>query len=125
MKELTSHQVNGFGKQLNDHLQIQALDEPGPGGANHHYRIVGYEQVPDSCCEIHFQNGAIGEIGVNGISNEALLAIVEDRLVAFQAGTFSCRENAIALTHIQDAINWLHRRTRERMDRGVEGTTQK
>ena len=72
--------------------------------------------------DITFQEGPIAEYGVNGISNEALLAIIEDRLAGFQAGPFACRENALALTKIQEAMHWLHHRTRERVTRGVEGT---
>jgi hypothetical protein len=65
------------------------------------------------------------EAGVNGISNEVLLTIVEDRLKGFQSGPYACRENALALTHVQDAMHWLHHRTRERVQRGVEGTSEK
>ena len=73
---------------------------------------------------MRFQNGPIGEFGVNGISNEALLAIVEDRLKGFQSGDYACRENALALTKLQEAMMWLHSRTRARVARGVEGTHQ-
>ena len=45
-----------------------------------------------------------------------------DRLRSFQQGPFASRYNALALTHIEDAQNWLNRRTLERMRRGVEGT---
>jgi hypothetical protein len=68
-----------------------------------------------------FQNGPIAESGPNGISNEVLLAIVIDRLECFQKGQFACRENALALTKLQEAVHWLHHRTRERLARGVEG----
>ena len=122
MRELTSHKVNG----LNDALEIIVLDEPGPGNACHKYGInmlTGTEGCSGPI--ISFQNGPIAESGVNGISNEALLAIVEDRLAGFQSGQFACRENAIALTKIQEAMHWLHHRTRERLARGVEGTNRK
>lgn len=130
MREITSHKVNG----LNEALAIKVLDEPGQGGANHIYAIqwprepvpvIGEPIDPVDSVTIQFQNGPIKEAGVNGISNEALLAIVEDRLKSFQEGPFKCRENACALTHIQEAMMWLHRRTHERMQRGVEGTNQK
>jgi hypothetical protein len=41
------------------------------------------------------------------------------------AGPYACRENAIALTHIEEALMWLQRRTVARIKRGVEGTNQK
>ena len=128
MRELTSHKVNG----LNEALTIEVLDEPGQGNACHLYKIHGPRRLdqaiqdsdfPEPCC-IAFQDGPIAEAGVNGISQEALLAIVEDRLIGFQSGPYSCRENAIALTKIQEAMMWLQKRTRDRMARGVEGTNQ-
>lgn len=120
-RELTSHKVNG----LNESLTILVLDEPGVGGANHEYQILNTDN--NIHCDIGFQNGPIAEagVGVNGISNEALLAVVEDRLKCFQDGFYACRENAIALTKIQEAMHWLHHRTRERVQRGVEGTLTK
>jgi hypothetical protein len=117
MRELTSHKVNG----LNEALEIQVLDEPGQGNACHNYVI----KADDVACSVHFQNGPIAEAGVNGVSNEALLAIVEDRLLGFQSGQYACWENAIALTKIQEAMMWLQKRTRDRVARGVEGTNQK
>lgn len=127
MRFLTSHKVNG----LNEDLAIAVLDEPGHGNACHCYTI-GYCLNPgiheggvSPMCDITFQNGPIKDSGVNGISNESLLAIVEDRLLGFQSGQYACRENAIALTKLQEAMMWLQKRTRDRVARGVEGTNQK
>lgn len=119
MRTLTDHKVN----PANDTLTITVLDEPGHGGASHLYNIEGYEDNmgPASTC-IVFQNGPIAEFGVNGLTHEVLLAIVADRLRSFQQGPYACRHNALALTAIEDAQNWLNRRTLERMQRGVEGT---
>lgn len=117
-RELTSHKVNG----LNEALQITVLDEPGQGNACHVYVIKVADPTSPVACNVRFQNGPILESGINGISQEALLAIVEDRLFGFQSGKFACRENAIALTHIQEAMMWLQKRTMDRMKRGVEGT---
>jgi hypothetical protein len=124
MRELTSHKVNG----LNEALKIAVLDGPGSGNANHLYEIgwgAHDELSTTNPTVISFQNGPITEAGVNGISMEALLAIVEDRLKGFQSGQYANRENALALTHVQDAMHWLHHRTRERVARGVEGTSVK
>jgi hypothetical protein len=126
-RELTSHKVNGLNEQIN----VFVMDEPGQGNACHHYRIEPITLPGDhpegaiNPCDIVFQNGPILESGVNGLSNEALLAVVEDRLLGFQSGPFACRENAIALTKLQEAMLWLQKRTRDRMARGVEGTHQK
>jgi len=122
MRELTSHKVAG----LNKVLKIEVLDKPGQGNACHEYAIrVPLEDGTIRTDFIAFQNGPIQESGVNGISNEALLAIVEDRLLGFQSGPFSCKENAVALTKLQESLMWLQKRTRDRIARGVEGTNTK
>jgi hypothetical protein len=125
MRELHDHKIN----PVNDVIKIGAMDEPGAGGANHHYMVTlpGWTRAPDGSdakgvWNIQFQNGPIAEAGVNGMTQEVLLAIVIDRLRSFQAGKFACRENAIALTKIEEAQHWLHARTLARMQRGVEGT---
>jgi hypothetical protein len=122
MREIATHKVNG----LNEALKLLVLDDPGAGGANHKYRI---EWNPNgmacNSCDVHFQNGPIAESGINGISQEALLAIVRDRLECFQAGPYACDTNATALQHVIAAMDALHSRTKERMARGVEGTSQK
>lgn len=121
-RTLTSHKVNG----LNEAIEIMVLDQPGQGNACHDYRLSVMDGfTAKDTCHIHFQNGPIKEAGLNGTSNEALLAVVEDRLVGFQSGEFACRENAVALTKIQEAMMWLQKRTRDRMARGVEGTNVK
>lgn len=129
MRELTNHKVNG----CNDALSVLVTDEPGSGGANHRYDISGFcwGVNPGACASdkgdtgkvtILFQNGPIKEAGVNGITHEALLAILEDRLAGFQSGLYACAENAAALHHIQEAQRILKERTQVRLLRGVEGT---
>lgn len=126
MRVITDHKLNG----LNDAIDIAVLDEPGQGGANHNYQITivkpdGYLQPDAPITNIKFQNGPILEFNANGISNEALLAVVIDRLRGFQGGQFACCDNAVALTKLEESLMWLQKRTRDRMARGVEGTNQK
>jgi hypothetical protein len=126
MREIHSHKVN----PVNDALRIEVADEPGAGGANHRYEVTGmnYASNPSAIGAhpaIVFQNGPIAEAGVNGVTHEALLAIVVDRLESFQTGPYACRENALALTKLQEAQMWLLERTRGRIARGVEGTHAK
>lgn len=115
MRFLNEHKVN----PANDRISVLVVDAPGSGGANHVYQI-GWDEKAKVTLE--FQNGPINEVGVNGITHEVLLAILADRMRAFQAGPYACRENALALTKIEEAQHWLHHRTKARMDRGVEGT---
>lgn len=113
MRTITGHKIN----PANDLLKIVA-DERGHGNASHEYSIEGLPHVN----RIYFQNGPINEVGVNGITHEVLLAILIDRLQGFQSGPYSSRENACALTKLEEAKHWLHARTLARMERGVEGT---
>ncbi len=73
---------------------------------------------------IKFQCGPIGEVGVNGTSIENVIELLLVRLRGFQDGGFKCRENALAITHLEEAQNWLERRTRDRVKRGVEGVNR-
>jgi len=126
MHAITDHKLNG----LNEAIEVTAMDEPGPGGANHRYslRVIsppgGYDIVSGSVV-IDFQKGPINEAGLNGLSNEALIAVLIDRMRGFQSGPFASRDNDLALAHLEQALMWLHKRTRERMARGVEGTHAK
>jgi hypothetical protein len=133
MRTLDEHRVN----PANDKLTVTVDDEPGAGGANHLYTVSGFNTAgnasdpfvahygaPADHATVLFQNGPISVDGngVNGVTHEVLLAIVADRLRSFQKGPYSCKANACALTHIEEAQHWLQQRTLERMRRGVEGT---
>ena len=120
MRHLTSHKVNG----CNEKLDIMVMDEPGDGGACHEYyiAIVNEHGARLIHTKIRFQNGPIPESGVNGVTQEAVLAIVKDRLEGFQSGEFACEENQKALEGLHQAIHWLHHRTLRRIAAGVEGT---
>lgn len=77
---------------------------------------------PEPLAEVHFQEGPIKECGVNGVCNEDLIAMVITRLEHFQKSEYSCRENALAITKLEEALLWLRKRTMGREQRGVEGT---
>jgi hypothetical protein len=120
MRVIEYHKIN----PTNDTLDIVVVDAPGHGGANHIYRVNHANAADcDPVLTVNFQNGPIVEYGVNGVTQEILLAIVIDRLRSFQAGPFSSRENALALTKCEEALHWLQQRTLDRMRRGVEGKT--
>ena len=111
------------------YTQVFARDEKSVGNANHSYLISTTTKEPSEPAAvlgtINFQKGPIKENGVNGIMNEDLIAIVIDRLQGFQGGEYVCRENAIALTKLEEALLWLRKRTIDRERRGVEGTSIK
>ena len=131
MRTLEDFKVN----PANDTLTVTVADGPGAGGASHLYMIEGFDTAsnasdpftarhgaPSKHTTILFQNGPINEVGVNGVTHEVLLSIICDRLRSFQSGPYASRENALALTKLEEAQHWLLHRTRARMARGVEGT---
>lgn len=116
MRELSTIQKR---EKLN---KVERMGEVGPGGAYHEYAI--------SCdaffTEICFQKGPRKEAdSQHGVIDTDLLEIVRDRLKSFQAGPFSSRENACALTHIEEALMWLNRRVEDRIERNVLGRNEK
>lgn len=73
----------------------------------------------------HFQDGPIAEFGVNGTTNEEVIEMLLERLHSLndmEFGRYRCRENSLAITHLEEALLWLKRRTENRTKRGVEGT---
>ena len=112
--------------KLND---VYRIGEPGPGGAYHVYGIYAAGDDPRASIGIRaivFQKGPRKDPEARqGVLDEDLLEIVRDRLASFQAGEFSCRENACALHHIEKALMWLNRRKEDRKERGVLGTYEK
>lgn len=124
VREIHSHKLNF----LNDAISIASGDVP-EGLAPRVYvlavdrtlpGVLVDEEAPLEEVIIRFQDGN-PKFKITGYTNEALLAIVADRLTCFQNGPFRSRENAIALTKIEEAMLWLMKRTLGREARGVEG----
>lgn len=70
---------------------------------------------------IVFQHGPIKEVGVNGTTIEAVQRALINRLRGFNEGPFRCRENSLAITHMEEALHWLNARTQARQHQNVEG----
>lgn len=91
--------------------------------APHLFRVRSIQpEGSEVLAEIHFQEGPIKEHGVNGVCNEDLIAMVICRLEHFNQSEFSCRDNSMAITKLEEALLWLRKRTIGRENRGVEGT---
>lgn len=63
--------------------------------------------------------------GVNGAFVEGLIQAVIDRINWYQTtsdGKFKCRENALAITKLEEALHWLDHRALARAERGVLST---
>lgn len=69
---------------------------------------------------IQFQNGPVKEHGVNGVQLTGVLKICLARYKMLNR-SFPCRENALAITNLQQAIFWDLERTEKRTIQGVEG----
>lgn len=71
---------------------------------------------------ILLQNGVIPEVGVNGVTCEDLLKVVEETFVCFQEGKFACEENDEVLQGVRAAQAAIARRLARREAQGTEGT---
>lgn len=76
--------------------------------------------------EIQWQKGPLGRgearQAANGAFTEGVLSAALSRLEYYQTTRFKCRENALAITKIEEALHWLESRTKRRESAGVEGT---
>ncbi|MGL5752689.1 MAG: hypothetical protein ACRCXT_19280 [Paraclostridium sp.] len=92
--------------------------------APHHFNIRNKE-TDELLTAINIQEGPIKECGINGCGNEDLIAIVLERLISFQNTEYACKENAMTITKLEEAVLWLRKRTMGREQRGVVGTSEK
>lgn len=120
MQEITSHKSN----ECNNAITIVADERDAQyGNASHAYTLTFIDKEDREVqIGVDFQRGPIKEVGVNGVTNEALIAILIDRLEGFQSGAFASDYNREALGHLMLAQQSLMARTKERVARGVEGT---
>lgn len=100
-RKITKHCVNAFNQK---HVEVYADEADSP----YRYEISVKEDEKsaplfDQSPRLRFQHG---EALVNGITNEALIAVVIDRLERFQEGPYKCRENALTITKLEEALLW-------------------
>lgn len=107
---ITTHIIKGA---PGEPLSVERADEMA-FGAYHEYR-VGPQTIA-------FQKGPIKDHGVNGITEDALLAVLIDRLQCF-VEAYGGVENENTLAHLEAALESNQRRTRRRIAEGTEGTS--
>lgn len=99
-----------------NHLGVGPNDEVVPSG--------GF--VEGTGLRIDWQNGPLGRDAdrkePNGAFVETVIAAALQRIEHYQTTKFACRENAIAITKLEEALHWLNSRTQKREKRQVEGT---
>ena len=75
---------------------------------------------------VDWQNGPLGRPPklATGAFVEDVIEAARQRLEFYQTasnGRFKCRENALAITKLEEALHWLTARRMEREARGVQG----
>jgi len=66
------------------------------------------------------QSAPVSEVGVNGCQAVDMLEYVKNLFNSLD-NAFPCRENALTITKIEEAIHWQEARTKDREARFVEG----
>jgi len=69
------------------------------------------------------QNGPVKERGVNGCQVDTIIHAAKE-IISGLNKLCPCRENALAITKLEEALHWLDHRTKDRERRGVEGTSK-
>lgn len=95
------------------------------GKEQHYIFTVDTEETKNDDClsvlsEVYFQNGAVPENDINGVTNENVLAMLIHRTKILD-GKFPCDENKQAIEHMEAALKTFEARTKDRQARGVEG----
>jgi hypothetical protein len=102
--------------------EVYCMDHEHPVNKGHHLYTI---KTGTQGFDITFQNGPRHEQGsVEGVLDVDLLEIVRHRLQSFQAGPYTTRENAIALTHLEEALLWMNKRVEDRIEAGTLGTNK-
>ena len=97
------------------------IEEITEGGSMVKEIVPGHEyECIDAGAKVVFQNGAVPDVGRNGWQNEEMLEVMISR-INFLNNMFPCRENAITITKLEEALLWQQKRTNDRKLRGVEG----
>lgn len=107
MREITGHN--------NDGIKILALDQAESGPPLKYvieYSIPGGD-ARSVVVGLTFQDGPMDLFGVNGLSDESLLAILIDRMEGFDNGREACKGTTLALSALRDARRVLGRMARE------------
>ena len=102
----------------NNGVYVNAISSDGSGKNvdwHQYYIQAGFKGI-----SLDFQSGEVKDNGVNGITSEALLAILIHR-TKFLDYKFPYDENKRAINHLEEALVNLEVRTARRIIRGVEG----
>jgi len=77
-------------------------------------------EVGEDYVTFRMQRGPVQEHGVNGCQIDDLIKFCADTIAVLNK-KFSCRENSLAITKLEEAWLWCHARKIDREARQVEG----
>lgn len=102
------------------------IPEGGTKSGKFSIEIENHEDVKGVPPVVKFtlQSDPVSEVGVNGCQAVDMLEFVKCLFESLNE-SFPCRENALTITKIEEAIHWQEARTRDRIRRGVEGKNLK
>lgn len=112
---------------LNDNSRLyEVYSRENEGEGIHDYVVSGSHagSDPEFLLFKSYQKGPVTN-GVNGLLSVIDLQILIDHLKSFQTGSLGTRETALAITHLEEAYNWIARRADDRFVRGVINTYNK
>ena len=69
------------------------------------------------------QNGPVKEAGVNGCQVDTIIEAAKIIIEGLNS-QFSCRENSMVITKLDEALMWSNKRKQDRINREVEGLSK-
>ncbi len=124
-------EINGFKVVVMDELRDKYPDKFNESGAMD-YKWFEADIRPNSFIYVRhdknsisftMQNQPIQECGVNGCQVDELIGAAKVILEGLNK-KFPCRQNALAITKLEEAMHWLTDRRNDREKRNVEGKSQ-
>lgn len=109
--------------QKNNNLnEVFVMDKANIINNGHHFYSIHMRTIG---IDLLFQDGPRNVEGsTRGILDTDLLEIVRHRLQSFQDGPYATRENAMALTHLEETLLWLNKRVEDRVEKTTLGTNK-
>lgn len=83
----------------------------------HHFIYIRHDK---NSLSFTLQNGPVKEVGKNGCQVDHVIMAAKTILEGLNKN-FPCRENAMAITKLDEALHWLDHRKKARAKAGVEG----
>jgi hypothetical protein len=108
------------------HVEKAALKFTEEFGGSTFIEIENIQDVKGVAPIVKFtiQSDPISEVGVNGVQALDMLKYTKCLFESLN-DMFPCRENALTITKIEEAIHWQDARTKDRERRNVEGKNLK